>query len=352
MKKKIAITFPYVPFFTGGAEIHVESLRNRLNERGFHTEIVSIPFKWYPEHELWEQMLMWRTVDLSETNGEKIDLLIGTKWPSYLAKHENKVIWLIHQHREAYDLLDAKFSQFRMGGPARPYLQQFRDADTMALKEAKKIFTNSKNVSARLEKFNGIKSKPLYHPPEHAERYFCESYGDFVLSVGRLDPMKRLDLLIQGMRFTDKHIKCYIAGTGPAAYTESLKEMTNQYKLGDRIKFLGFVSDADLLKLYSQCFCVYYAPVDEDYGHITLESFLSKKPVVTAIDSGGVLEFAEEGITAAVVEPAPEQVGAAIDRLYSDKRKAKELGCSGYERVKDITWDYVLDRLLECSGLG
>lgn len=350
MKKKIAITFPYVPFFSGGAELHVEQLRNNLNQRGFQAEIVSIPFKWYPEHELWEQMLMWRTTDLSETNGEKIDLLIGTKWPSYLARHENKVIWLIHQHREAYDLLDAGFSWFRIGGSARPFLQQFRDADSMALNEAKKIFTISKTVSARLEKFNGIKSEPLYHPPKHTGKYYCENYGDFILSVGRITELKRLDLLIQGMRFTDKHVKCYIAGTGPSAYTEALVQMANQYGLSDRIKFLGFISDEEMLKLYSECLCVYYAPVDEDYGYITLESFLSKKPVITAVDSGGVLEFAEHGVSAFVCEPAPEQIGAAINQLYLDKSKAKEFGCNGYENVKDISWEHALNQLLSYSG--
>lgn len=350
MKKKIAITFPYVPFFSGGAELHVESLRNRLNDRGFHTEIVSIPHKWYPAHELWEQMLLWRTIDLSESNGEKIDLLIGTKWPSYFAKHENKVIWLIHQLREAYDLRDAEFSQFRVGGPAQPFWEQFRDADTMALKEAKKIFTISKNVSARLEKFNGIQSEPLYHPPKHVGRYFCDDYGDFILSVGRINPMKRLDLLIQGMRFTDKHVKCYIAGTGTNTDTEALKELVNRYNLGDRVKFLGLVSDEELLKLYSQCFGVYFAPVDEDYGYITLEAFLSKKPIVTAVDSGGVLEFAEHEMSAVVSEPVPEQIGAAINQLYADKEKARKFGFNGYECVKDISWENALDRLLAYSG--
>lgn len=351
MKKKIAIAFPYVPFFSGGAELHVENLRNKLNDRGFHAEIVSIPFKWYPEHELWEQMLMWRTVNLSETNGEKIDLLIGTKWPSYFARHTNKIVWLIHQHREAYDLQEMEFSLFRKDGPARPFLQQFRDADAMALKEAKKIFTISKNVSTRLEKFNGIMSEPLYHPPKHVGRYSCESYGDFILSVGRLDPKKRLDLLIQGMRFADKHIKCYIAGIGTAAYTDELKLMTNKYDLGDRIKFLGLISDEELLELYSKCFCVYYAPLDEDYGYITLESFLSKKPIITAVDSGGVLEFAQHDKSAIVCEPTPEQIGGAINQLYSDKAKTREFGYNGYECVKDISWDNALDRLLEYSGL-
>ena len=101
LKKKIAITFPRIPFFAGGAELYAEALQDRLCARGYQAEVVSIPFKWYPLETLWEQELMWKTLDISESNGEKVDLVIGTKWPSYFVKHDNKILWLVHQYREA-----------------------------------------------------------------------------------------------------------------------------------------------------------------------------------------------------------------------------------------------------------
>lgn len=351
MKKKIAITFPYVPFFTGGAEMHVKSLRDKLNRRGYQVEVVTLPFKWYPLDELWNQMMMWKSVDLSESDGEKIDLLIGTKWPAYYAKHDNKIIWLIHQQREAYDLLNIDYSLFRSGREGVPYLQQFRDADTAALKEAKKIFTISKNVSGRLKTFNGIDSEPLYHPPEHSGHYISGPFGDYVLSVGRLAALKRLDLLIRAMKYTDPSIKCLIGGTGTAETVEALKKLAQMEGVADRVTFLGFVPDEDLLRLYAESLCVYFAPKDEDYGYITLEAFFSHKPVVTTTDSGGVLEFAEDGVNAKVTEPDPEQIGQSINQLYLNKKLAREFGESGYQKVKDISWENTLDRLMAFSGL-
>lgn len=351
MKKKIAITFPYVPFFSGGAELHVANLRDKLCQRGYQAEIVSIPFKWYPVEELWSQQMMWKTLDLSETNGEKIDLVIGTKWPSYLVKHDNKIMWLIHQQREAYDLQNIWFSQFRTDGPGYPYLQQFRDADTAAIKEAKKVFTISKNVSSRLKTFNGVDSEPLYHPPKHYGHYLCGEFGDYVLSVGRLDKLKRLDNLIRAMKYTDPGVKCLIGGTGAADVTEALKKLAKDVGVADRVKFLGFVSDEELLKLYAGSLCVYFAPKDEDYGYITLEAFLSHKPVVTTEDAGGVLEFAEHEKSALVTTPEPEQIGRSINGLYLDKKLARNFGENGYQKVKDISWDNALDRLLAYSGL-
>lgn len=351
MKRKIAIAFPEVPFFSGGAEILVKTLRDKLNQRGYHAEIITLPFKWYPVQQLWEQMLLWKTIDLSETDGEKIDLVIGTKWPSYLTKHDNKIIWLIHQHREAYDLQNIDFSHFRTNGSAYPYLQQFRDADTAAITESKKIFTISKNVSSRLNHFNGVESEVLYHPPRGREKYYSGKFGDYILSVGRLSDLKRLDLLILAMKYTNPSVKCLIAGTGTENCKKSLEALIEKNNLKSRVKLLGFISEEEVLQLYSESLAVYFAPKDEDYGAITLEAFFSKKPIITTVDSGGVLEFAESGISAMITEAHAEQIGESINYLWSNKKLAQEFGMNGYEKVKDISWDNVLDCLLSSGGL-
>ena len=163
--------------------------------------------------------------------------------------------------------------------------------------------------------------------------------------------MKRLDLLIESMRYTDKGVKCLIAGTGAANEKERLQTLVNKYGLSEKVKFLGFISDEKMLQLYSQSLCVYFAPKDEDYGYITLEAFLSKKPVITTVDAGGVLEFAEKENSAMVEEINPEDIGKAINQLYHNKKLAKEFGMNGYDRVKDISWDNALDKLLSAGGL-
>ena len=101
---KIAIATVQVPFITGGAEIHARLLHSELVKRGHECDIVTIPFKWYPSETLLNCMLMGRMMDLTEVNGEKMDLVIAMKFPAYYVKHPNKVLWLLHQHRQAYDL--------------------------------------------------------------------------------------------------------------------------------------------------------------------------------------------------------------------------------------------------------
>ena len=91
---------------------------------------------------------------------------------------------------------------------------------------------------------------------------------------------------------------------------------------------------------------VVYAPFDEDFGYVTLEAFLARKPVITATDAGGPLEFVVDGENGAVVDPTPEAVGAAFARLHADRAGAAALGDAGHARAAAVTWDGVIDRLV------
>ena len=345
-KKRIAITFAPVPFIKGGAEIHVESLLTELQKRGFQAEIVSIPFQWNPKIEIVKNAIMWRTLNISEIAGQPVDLVIATKFPSYVINHPNKITWLFHQHRAIYELYGTPYSDFSPNDRQDLKVRdQIIKIDNKTLSESKKIFTNAQNTGNRLKLYNGLESEVLYHPPKHYGKYYCEEYGDYILSVGRLEGLKRVELLISAMQYTDKNIKCLIAGTG--GLEPYLKQLTNELKLKNRVKFLGFVDDTELLRLYANSLGVFFAPYDEDYGYITLEAFLSKKPVITCTDSGGVMEFAEHEVNALVAnQPNPEEFAELINRLYHKRNTlARDLGNNGYPKVKDINWDNVIEKL-------
>ena len=63
-------------------------------------------------------------------------------------------------------------------------------------------------------------------------------------------------------------------------------------------------------------------PFDEDFGYVTLEAFLSRKPVITATDSGGPLEFVDDGVNGSIIAPQPESLADAINRYAADRRRA------------------------------
>lgn len=342
--KRICVLSAQVPFMRGGAELMVDSLVAQLQKRGYNAELVQLPFKWYPCEDLVSSMLIWKQIDLRESNGEKIDLVIATKFPTYLVEHSNKVLWLMHQHRVAYDLYDnERYAGLRFMKNGEKTKDTIRNSDTEAISSFRHRYTISRNVSDRLKSYNNIDSKPLYHPPALAGRYYCNSYGDYILSVGRLDPIKRNDLLIRAVPILNKNIKVVIAGKG--SEMSYLRKLASDLNVSDRVIFLGFVSDEQLLELYSNALSIFFAPIDEDYGYITLEAFLSKKPVITCKDSGGVLEFVKHGENGLVCELDINSLSEEINKLYENKDLCMEMGSAGYNLVKTFNWDIVIDEL-------
>ena len=87
---RIAVVHPQTPFVRGGAETHTESVVRALREAGHDAEEVVVAGKWYPATEVVHQMAVWRSFDISESNGLKVDAVIALKFPAYLAPHERK----------------------------------------------------------------------------------------------------------------------------------------------------------------------------------------------------------------------------------------------------------------------
>src|SRR5215217_9270569 len=310
MGKTIAVCEAQVPFVTGGAETHVAQLVDRLRDAGHEVERIAVPFKWYPKDEILAHAAAWRLLDLSESNGRRIDRVITTKFPAYFVRHPSKVTWLMHQYRAAYELATTEFGEFEHVEADVALRQQLVSLDTQMLGECHRIFAGAANAGRRLHKYNGLSAETLYHPPVLADRLHAGPQGDYVLVVGRIESIKRVDLVVAAMTQVDPGIRLVIAGHGTQrANVEAAAE-----RLGviDRVQFAGTVDDETLIGLYAGALVVVFAPFDEDFGYVTLESFLAHKPVITATDAGGPLEFVDDGVNGAVCDPRPEAIASAI----------------------------------------
>ena len=339
---RIAVCRPQVPFERGGAEIFTDQLVAELRERGHEAEVVTVPFKWYPGERVLTQALLWRLADLSEADGRRIDLVVATKFPSYCVRHPNKVVWLLHQFRQAYELDRTELGQFSESARDRALRRAVHRLDQTCLGEAQRVFATSQNVAERLERSTGIVADVMPHPPQ-ALAYRCDEYGDFVLSVGRLDRAKRVDLMIEALA-SDETLRGVVAGEGPDR--SRLEELARSKGLDGRITFSGRVSEGELTDLYARCLAVYYAPVDEDFGMVPFEAFLAEKPVITTADAGGPLEVVADRSTGLVCEPRPLAVAEACAWLRDHVEDARAWGKAGRGVAEQVTWDKAIERLL------
>jgi glycosyltransferase involved in cell wall biosynthesis len=340
---RIVVAEARVPFVRDGAELHARALVTQLRRRGHDAESVALPFCGR-KSALLDEACAWRMMNLSSSNARPIDLLIATRFPTWCARHPRKVAWIMHQHRPAYELAGTPYSDFGDSEDDDRLRRQIVDLDARMLGECERIVTNARNTADRLRRFNGITARPLYHPPPIADQLHEGPYGDYVLVVARLEPLKRVSLAVRAMAHVAAPIRLIVVGEG--SQRDALERDAARAGVGDRVEFAGAVWGDAVAALYASALAVVYTPFDEDYGYVTLEAFLASKPVITATDSGGPLEFVVDGTNGFVVDPDERAIAAAINRLAADRSLAERLGRAGQTVARPIGWDGVIEQLL------
>lgn len=328
-----------VPFMSGGLELMVDNLVDALRGSGHRAEVVSLPTAWDRER-LYDAAMAWRLIPLDA------ELVIPVNFPAYFARHPDKVPWLAHQHRAAYDALGQPWSDFHLDGPSLDDHRQLLDWDIRALAESTRRYAISEVVARRMRRWCGLDATALYQPPPLADRITPRAggVGDHILCPTRLEGNKRPGLFLDGVAAMRRRVPAVLAGRGSLA--DDLAAQVDRLGLGGRVALPGFVPDDDLVDLLRRATAVVYAPFDEDYGFVTLQAFLAGVPVVTTADAGGVLEWVEHEVTGLVTDGSPEAMGAALDRLVDDPDLAARLGRAGRARVVDLSWDHVVRTLV------
>jgi glycosyltransferase involved in cell wall biosynthesis len=280
-----------------------------------------------------------------------VDAVIALKFPAYLAQHERKIVWLIHQHRTAYELWDHPvYADLKRQDDGPKVRDMVWEADRVALGEAKRVFTNAENVRERLWSSLRIPAEPLYHPSRMAEQLLDAPkgpLGEFLLFPSRMESLKRQSLAIEAMRHVTSDVRLVLVGRGPDE--PRLREQVERLGLSDRVVFEIGVGDDRLLELYREALGVYFGPFDEDYGYVTIEGFAASRPVITLTDSGGPLEFVRDDETGLVRPPEPMAIAEAFDRLWNDRAGAERMGGAGHELVRATvpSWPDIVARLLD-----
>jgi glycosyltransferase involved in cell wall biosynthesis len=342
---KIAVLNNCVPFLRGGAEHLADALTAKLKEYGHDALLVRIPFRWEPPVKIIEHMLACRLMRLPN-----VDRAIAFKFPAYYVPHPDKVLWLLHQFRQAYDFWGTQFQGLPDSAMGREIRDTIIRADNSYLAEAKKIFANSDVTASRLQKFNNMKATVLFPPLLKQDHFSCVEYGDYVLLPGRLNATKRQGLVVESMQYCKSGVKLLVAGSAESKRdAEAVQSVISTNRLEGRVQFIDrFISEDEKAALFSHALGSAYIPYDEDsYGYVTLESYFSKKPVITCTDSGGISTLVKDGVTGWVVPPDPHALAEAMDRLFEDKPGARRMGEAGYELVKtlQISWDHVIETL-------
>jgi glycosyltransferase involved in cell wall biosynthesis len=324
----------------------VNGLARAITRAGHSVDIITTPFRFGPAAEILRSMAFWEHENFQRFESGPIDLVIPLKFPTWYLVHPGKVVWLLHQHRAVYELYDTPFGASSGDASDAVLRQSIQEGDVRHLSDAAGIFTISRRVSERLLANNHLSGEPLYHPPPDADAFYCGDVLPYVYFPSRLESLKRQELLIQAMTHVRAPIAAVISGSGGAR--TMLERLVEKLELQSRVRLIGQVAASEMAAWYANSLAVFFGPLDEDYGYVTLEAMLSSKPVITCTDSGGPLEFVLDGQTGLVVNPTPQAVADAIDTLWAYTNRAAEMGRAGRERYHSlgISWERVVDVLL------
>jgi len=154
-----------------------------------------------------------------------------------------------------------------------------RTCNYLAAQRVTCFIANSHFVAQRIAKYYRRQSTVIYPPVRTADGFISDQVSDYYLSVGRLIPAKRVDLLIEGCNRLKRRL--LICGAGS-------EETRLKAIAGPTIEFLGRVPDARLSRLYADCRAFLFAS-NEDFGIAPVEAQSYGRPVI-AYGHGGSLE--------------------------------------------------------------
>ena len=311
-----------------------------LREAGHHAALVTTPD--YGFGQLRRTYRAARTTDVSQ-----FDQVVSLRYPSFAVRHPRHVCWLNHTMREYYDLwprFAASLSwRNRIKENVRRALLHQVDARLLR-RNVTRIVAQSKTIQQRIAGDFGIRADVVYPPPPLRE-YRCTGYDDYVFSVSRLDPLKRVDLLVRALaELPARHVRAVIAGEGEQS--AELRDLAVRLGVADRVTFLGRIDEDTMIGYLGRCRAVSFTPFAEDYGFVTVEAFASSKAVITCRDSGGPAELVDDDRTGVICDPSPASIAIALARLVDDRVLAQGMGSTAADRVATMTWHDVVARLL------
>jgi glycosyltransferase involved in cell wall biosynthesis len=291
-------------------------------------------------------MALIRNLEISN-----VDKVIALKFPAYLINHPNKTIWLLHQFRQAYDLFDALQSSLVGGNIEAEIRDIIRGADNQELSAKNRIFCNSEVTKARLDTYNKLSAEVLLPPVNDANLFRCEEQQGYIFAGGRVNSMKRQELLLRALSQTNENVKLCVAGPPESKeYRQHLEQLAEHLGVLDKVEWnLTFLSREQYAEYVNRSLAVAYVPYDEDsFGYVAMEGAEASKPIITTSDAGGVSHFVNHTVDGWVCKPTASSLAKAMDFAVANPEIAKQMGQASKLKLQTLglTWEKTVEKLL------
>lgn len=201
---------------------------------------------------------------------------------------------------------------------ARLALHYLRNWDIASVNRVDAFAAISHYVARRIKKIYGRESEVIYPPVDVEAIPFQEKKEDFYLTVSRMVPYKKIDLIVESFaKMPDK--KLVVIGDGPEMHKV-------KRKAGKNVEILGHASDS-VVHNYMKSARGFIFAAEEDFGIVVLEAQAAGTPVI-AFGQGAALETVLDGQTGVFFDeqtvPSLVKAVADFETLHFDPKKARE----------------------------
>ena len=245
-------------------------------------------------------------------------------------------------------------------------------ADRLSVRNAHAVLTNGEHVSRWIKQVYGIGNRVCAagcHPVAETELDYASRWGGelrvngwtipkpYILLTNRHSPMKRFEHAIWALKAIVRiapHLRLVITGQ-ETEYTEQLRYLVDGLELSEAVRFVGLVTEEDLLRLYRNAAVYVYPSPEEDFGMGIVEAMAAGTPVV-AWENGGPTVTVVDGKTGYLVPPYDTELFAdRLHRVASSRSLSERMGRAGHQRAEQLFSyarhnELVADALLSALG--
>ncbi|PID56901.1 hypothetical protein CSB45_09590 [candidate division KSB3 bacterium] len=198
--------------------------------------------------------------------------------------------------------------------------------------------------------WSGIEAR--FQPQDSIPEAFWKRYDlsrFYLLYVGRQDPYKGLNVLAEAVARLPHSLRSrcqvVIAGQHDPRYIGAVHALLDRYQLHESFRFLGYVPEEDLPRLYSAATLLVHPSLYEGFGLTPLESMACGTPVVYADTSSLSELLAEAGL--AVAPASASALADGIVRMLENPDLQKVYRERGFQRVRRYSWDHAAAEILQ-----
>ena len=193
---------------------------------------------------------------------------------------------------------------------------------------------------------HGLSFRPMVLPvgvvdleaPREAPQECCDGLAATgrrkILFLARIHPIKCVDVLLRAFAgLQDRDCVLIIAGGGDPVLVESLRRLAGELRLGERVKWLGFVRGANKRRLLSQASLFVLPSASENYGIAAVEAMDAGLAVIVT-DACGLADFVKRNAAGIVTDGSAASLCSAMARLLVDEDRRRAMGEAGREAVR------------------